>query len=463
MQIALLDEEANSNNNTRPRIWSEHFDKNTNRTFYFNKQLNESVWRLPPANTTLNSYDNVLVTPLKDWIETDVAREFVHDGTTLMLLGLTNYSHWPEAKPLRSCFFEDKKARARLLSIAKERLRSMLHVGLTEDLDLSVASLAAGLGKKLSNRAYKGVPKNMFSYDGPDFDPEQIITYNATRYDPAGKIVTLTVREARLLVVQLGKEMQVLSDRLKEPEQELQELVDKEDAWLEEQEEKKEQEKKEEMEKKTVTAAGKAGGSGTIESIGLFEKLGAWLQSLFNWPPTAAATTAGVHLKSTQDDSLSVDDTNVNVNDLSAAEEEEEIDLEIESTNSNTETTVSQEESTSSDDFSSEVEPELRPPKVTPIWDDEEEEEEEEEKIESPWSERIEKLDAQVFAMQTERGQIQKDIDVLSAIPEVKGPDVPEGRAKLLAPESDFLEKRTLGESYRKCAKVRNKERKNSS
>ena len=60
----------------------------------------------------------------------------------LQVLGLTSYSHWAEAGALRACARASPAVRARLLSVALGRLESMVHVGLMEQLDLSVASLA---------------------------------------------------------------------------------------------------------------------------------------------------------------------------------------------------------------------------------------------------------------------------------------------------------------------------------
>ena len=62
------------------------------------------------------------------------------------VLGLTSYSHWPEAVALRKCAHTSASARETLQAVARERLESMLHVGLMEELHLSVASLAVGGG-----------------------------------------------------------------------------------------------------------------------------------------------------------------------------------------------------------------------------------------------------------------------------------------------------------------------------
>ena len=58
------------------------------------------------------------------------------------ILGITSYSHWPEAVALRECARNSSAVQRRLLQMAEGRLRRMLHVGLMEELDLSIASLA---------------------------------------------------------------------------------------------------------------------------------------------------------------------------------------------------------------------------------------------------------------------------------------------------------------------------------
>lgn len=62
------------------------------------------------------------------------------------ILGLTNYSAWPEHNEGRRCVFEDVATREALLGVALQRLVKMKHVGLTERLDESIQSLAATLG-----------------------------------------------------------------------------------------------------------------------------------------------------------------------------------------------------------------------------------------------------------------------------------------------------------------------------
>lgn len=120
----------------------------------------------------------------------------------MQVLGLTNYSHWEKAAPLRRCAAEDPKISEvsvwrhvaafeghgagignvkhfagilqsadglptstvlsssqhpqELSALAKRRLRTFSHVGTTELLSPSVESAAASLGMSLSELGFKG-------------------------------------------------------------------------------------------------------------------------------------------------------------------------------------------------------------------------------------------------------------------------------------------------------------------
>lgn len=54
-----------------------------------------AVWVLPDAEPVLDPYNNSLAMPLHEWIEHPIAEELLHNGATLQVLGLTNYSYWP--------------------------------------------------------------------------------------------------------------------------------------------------------------------------------------------------------------------------------------------------------------------------------------------------------------------------------------------------------------------------------
>ena len=62
------------------------------------------------------------------------------------MLGLTNYSMWPEAKELRWCLPGSPAAQEALLQLALERLDHFAHVGVFDRLEDSMVSLAATVG-----------------------------------------------------------------------------------------------------------------------------------------------------------------------------------------------------------------------------------------------------------------------------------------------------------------------------
>jgi hypothetical protein len=102
---------------------------------------------LPDARPVLDPYNNSLVMPLAEFVEHPIAAELLHNGATLQVLGLTNYSYWAGAGPLRACLGANSVAREMLLGLARRRLAAMAHVGLTERLEESVLSMAADLGE----------------------------------------------------------------------------------------------------------------------------------------------------------------------------------------------------------------------------------------------------------------------------------------------------------------------------
>ena len=219
-------------------VWTEHTDPSTNRTFYYNKKTNKSEWKLPEPRAVLNPYDNELAVPLREWIELDEVEDLVHNGHTLQLLGISNTSFWEEAGALRRCFFRDEAARERLFELAKEKLRHMSHAGLQQRLGDSAASLAASLGMKMSDEAYKSVQLWAYLFDDvaspPDLDA--VVTFSVP--DPAGGgdpvPQTMTLREARFKLYSLEERVRDISAKLKKTEPRLQQLLKKEDTWLDE-------------------------------------------------------------------------------------------------------------------------------------------------------------------------------------------------------------------------------------
>lgn len=71
------------------------------------------------------------------------------------VLGLTSYSRWADGGALRRCAGTDGAAAERLRGLALARLAGLAHVGLTERLAESVASLAASLGLRMDGPAWK--------------------------------------------------------------------------------------------------------------------------------------------------------------------------------------------------------------------------------------------------------------------------------------------------------------------
>ncbi|KAI7840366.1 hypothetical protein COHA_005910 [Chlorella ohadii] len=217
-----------------PTAWRDYRSPK-NRTYWWNEAKNSSVWVLPPPEAVLDPYNNSLVMPLHEWVEHPIAEELMHNGATLQVLGLTNFSHWPrdEAAPLRACLRSNAVAREMLLKLAARRLRAMAHVGLTERLEESVVSMAADLGIDLDGPAYRYTSANAFSYDGGAEDDEALITYNATTAGGANVTVTRwqAAQRANAILDQLREHrlrLDVILPRLRD-------LVDQETRWLQEQ------------------------------------------------------------------------------------------------------------------------------------------------------------------------------------------------------------------------------------
>lgn len=88
----------------------------------------------------------------------------------MQVLGLTNYSHDPQADQLRACLIEDPAAQRIGVDFAKERLKGMMHVGVYERLKDSLSGLAHALGRTASSPTWKSETKHAFSYDDDDGD-----------------------------------------------------------------------------------------------------------------------------------------------------------------------------------------------------------------------------------------------------------------------------------------------------
>lgn len=117
----------------------------------------------------LDPYNNSLILPLHEWIESPLVHKLVHNGQTMQVLGLTDYSQWEEAGSMRECLqspAEEAQARRRqALALAIKRISHFAHVGVTEMLNESIASLAAILGLRMQGLAWQTTTPGAFEED----------------------------------------------------------------------------------------------------------------------------------------------------------------------------------------------------------------------------------------------------------------------------------------------------------
>ncbi|KAG1678906.1 hypothetical protein FOA52_003575 [Chlamydomonas sp. UWO 241] len=116
----------------------------------------KSKWTLTPderANLKppINSYDNELVMSLAEFIKHPIAQRLLHNGQTYQVLGITNYSHWNDAKAMRACMAGDPATASHMADLAIKRLDRFMHVGTTDRLDESVAAAAAAMRFNLNH------------------------------------------------------------------------------------------------------------------------------------------------------------------------------------------------------------------------------------------------------------------------------------------------------------------------
>ena len=83
---------------------------------------------------------------LLEFVRHPMAREMIHNGQALQVLGITNYSHWGDAGDVRHCTEISEGTRAQLLKFAIARIDKFIHVGTTNRLSESVAAAAVGPG-----------------------------------------------------------------------------------------------------------------------------------------------------------------------------------------------------------------------------------------------------------------------------------------------------------------------------
>ncbi|KAL0036133.1 hypothetical protein WJX79_004855 [Trebouxia sp. C0005] len=107
------------------------------------------------AVSPLDPYQNSLVMPLAEFIEHPLAHELIHNGQTLQVLGLTNYSHWKEAGPVRRCLQGSQTTQKLLSSLALKQLHHFVHVGVMDMLDESIETIAGTLKLRLDGPAWR--------------------------------------------------------------------------------------------------------------------------------------------------------------------------------------------------------------------------------------------------------------------------------------------------------------------
>ncbi|KAG1658027.1 hypothetical protein FOA52_010270 [Chlamydomonas sp. UWO 241] len=98
-------------------------------------------------------YDNPLVMSLAEFVKHPIATELVHNGQAYQVLGITNYSHWRDARELRACIESDALTREHMLDAATARVSKFLHVGSTGRLAESIAAAGASMGFRLHDTA----------------------------------------------------------------------------------------------------------------------------------------------------------------------------------------------------------------------------------------------------------------------------------------------------------------------
>ena len=240
-RMAKLEEEARKPGGRRP-TWIEQMDKNTNKTYWWNPKTKKSEWTRPTPTPSLDPYNNPLVMPLEEWIETDIAKDIAQEAQAVQLLGISNYSFWEDAKELRECFFEDPASKERLGKLAVERLRNSGHAGLTERLDESVSALAATLKIKMDSTAYKSVPPHAFSYDTEEEDSKTFeAKFKRIKPPVTGAPTTMSYADAKRFRFSLESQVEAVKRNITSQKQMEHKLLKEENEWLEDHPESREQ------------------------------------------------------------------------------------------------------------------------------------------------------------------------------------------------------------------------------
>lgn len=189
-------------------FWEYVAPKDGQQPYYFNRQQNISEWELPAGQenlfagkgSTMDAYNNVMYMSLAEFAEHEDANELIHNGQTLQVLGLTNYSRDPEASTLRKCIREDDTTARLAVDYAKERLRTFMHVGTFEGMREHLSAFANKMGIDLDDKAYSSNKQHAFSYDS---DPEDA--------EKAAEDETFLDESLPQTIPEIQKEMQVVN------------------------------------------------------------------------------------------------------------------------------------------------------------------------------------------------------------------------------------------------------------
>mmetsp|Transcript_21789 Transcript_21789/g.54868 ORF Transcript_21789/g.54868 Transcript_21789/m.54868 type:complete len:736 (+) Transcript_21789:344-2551(+) len=193
------------------KTWVQLQDPESNKLYYHNHLKNQSVWSLAPDDgvvvPSLDPYDNPLTMPLREFIEHPLVRNTIHNGATLQLLGLTNYSHLETASKLRSCISGLPNVKEAMTKAALARLQTLFHVGVTDRLEDSVASAASALGLSLVGPSWRGKADAAFSYE--DESKSENEGADAIEADKAANKMAWEVRIADIAVILESKETEL--------------------------------------------------------------------------------------------------------------------------------------------------------------------------------------------------------------------------------------------------------------
>eukprot|EP00892_Ulva_mutabilis_P010571 jgi/Ulvmu1/7887/UM004_0118.1 len=191
--------------------------------YYLNRVQNRTEWEIPAGEEHLytpetgrnvDAYDNVMYMSLLDFANHFDAHELIHNGQTLQVLGLTNYSSDPEAGTLRKCMHDDPVAARLAVDYAKERLRTFTHVGTFEGMREHLSAFASKMGIDLDSHAYSSNKQHAFSYDA---DPEEAEKEaEAERF--LDEELPQTIPEIQKEVQALNKESKGLRDVMQQPQ-----------------------------------------------------------------------------------------------------------------------------------------------------------------------------------------------------------------------------------------------------